>query len=126
MKKDYRDSIKENDIQKAVAYQMDIWERAANSFLWWHTPNGELRHPKVGAELKKMGTKSGIPDIIVLHKGGIIFIELKTSTGRMEPSQEEFKDDVEAMGHTYYLVKTSDPNLAVAVIRSHLKNHGVI
>ena len=36
--------------------------------LWfWHTPNGELRHPKIGRKLKRLGTLPGVSDLLIME-----------------------------------------------------------
>lgn len=36
----------------------------------WHTPNGGKRHPRTAHTLRLLGTKRGIPDILVLFSVG--------------------------------------------------------
>jgi len=52
----------EADEQKVVA----SWLNGAG-VLWCHVPNGELRNPRVGAKLKAMGVRRGVPDILIFN-----------------------------------------------------------
>ena len=90
----------EDDLQMAVAQYLDL-----KGYLWTHFPSGGQRHVRVGAKLKRMGAKRGVPDCLIFepfsflsdvgvtHGGPGIAIELKkpkTSTvaGRLSPAQE--------------------------------------
>jgi hypothetical protein len=61
-------------------------------FLWWHTPNGELRDKRTAAKLKAMGVKPGIPDILLLPPSGLLHsLELKRQGEPLTGEQEEFQ-----------------------------------
>lgn len=64
-----------------------------NKIFHWHTPNGGRRHIHEAVKFKKMGVQSGIPDIFIpqanrYHHG--LFIELKTSTGKLTANQKQW------------------------------------
>lgn len=42
-----------------------------------------------GAQLKRAGLTPGVPDIMILHKGLALFIELKTEKGRVSLAQAD-------------------------------------
>lgn len=46
--------------QKVLAQWLD-----AIGVLWCHVPNGEERNARVGAKLKAMGVKPGVPDVLI-------------------------------------------------------------
>jgi hypothetical protein len=52
--------------------------------LFWHTPNGGARDPRQAAQLKREGTKPGVPDYFLAfpqsHYHGL-FLELKREKG---------------------------------------------
>jgi len=52
------------------------------------------------------GLLAGVSDLIVLKDGKVLFIEIKTSTGRQSDKQKEFQERVEAQGFNYYLVRS--------------------
>lgn len=53
------------------------------------------------------GLLSGVSDlIVVLPSGKIVFTECKDDKGRQSPSQKDFQDQIEKLGHTYILVRS--------------------
>lgn len=52
------------------------------------------------------GLVSGVSDLIVLHNGETIFIEVKTLTGKQSEKQKEFEKIVSLQGFKYYLVRS--------------------
>ena len=68
---------------------------------------------------EKMGYVKGQPDLVVIPKSGLLFVEVKTPQlykmgkrgkpikdgqgGKQSPEQKEFQDSVEALGYKYYL-----------------------
>jgi hypothetical protein len=64
--------------------------RAHPTVVWWHTPSGGSRHKAEAANLQKMGTKRGLPDLLLLHAGVLHALELKNGkAGRVSPAQSE-------------------------------------
>jgi hypothetical protein len=56
--------------------------------------------------MKKMGLKSGCPDIIIEYpEGRILYIELKTEKGRLSDSQKLWAVQSKAMGTPHFIVK---------------------
>ena len=54
-------------------------------WLLFHIPNGGLRHPVTGLRLKLIGTRSGVPDLLLpVSAQGFhgLFIEMKRSVDR--------------------------------------------
>jgi len=48
------------------AEQLELaWWLDRAELLWCHVPNGELRHPRTAARLKRLGVKAGVPDILI-------------------------------------------------------------
>ncbi len=73
------------------------FHRAAARFLdlalpddatWFHPANGGARRRKEAAILSGLGVKAGIPDLIVVHRGRLIAVELKAPGGRLTPAQK--------------------------------------
>lgn len=81
----------EDDFQIAVARLLD-----ASGLDWFHCPNGGKRNAREGAKFKRMGVKSGVPDIIILNRTlqedvGLA-IELKVGKNKLSDSQKVFTD----------------------------------
>lgn len=70
-------------------------------------PNGGYRTASTGRTLKKTGTVAGVSDLIMLYRGRVIFIEVKSQKGRQQDSQKIFQNKVEAEGHQYWIVKSA-------------------
>jgi hypothetical protein len=55
----------------------------------WYTSVGHGRRgPKTGAQLRAMGVRAGVPDILIVWRGRAYWIELKAGHGRTQPAQE--------------------------------------
>ena len=59
-----------------------------------------------GAILKGMGYKAGTPDMLVLHEGQAIWLELKSSKGRLTYEQEQCHMDLVGAGCDWALCRT--------------------
>ena len=67
-----------------------------------------------------LGSKKGISDIIALINGTALFIEVKTPTGKLSPSQEEFLMDVNYHGGIGLVVRSvEDVANAIYLVRQH-------
>ena len=67
----------EDSLQKACADYMRLQYPKS---LWCHVPNGGNRNAVTGAILKSMGTKKGVPDLLIFDRRGEysgLAIELK-------------------------------------------------
>ena len=76
--------------------------------LWSHLPFGEQRSAVTGARLKRMGTKKGWADYLVIHDGGILALELKAPKGKQSPEQKDFADALVAAGGAYHVCRSLD------------------
>ncbi len=72
--------MKERDLHKAVAAYLDAC-LPANTY-WTTIPGGD------GARTMAPGYKRGCPDILVIHAGFSLFIELKGPKGSVSKAQE--------------------------------------
>ena len=77
------------------------------------------RGAKHQAVLVGMGVHPGFADLMLLCEGRILFLELKSPKGRLNPAQEAFRDAVLAQGFGWALVRSLDDAL------SALADHGV-
>lgn len=59
-------------------------------FEYWHTPNGGSRNKAEASKLKLMGALPGVPDLILIAKGILVFIEFKLSNGKLSDAQKLF------------------------------------
>ena len=58
-----------------------------------------------------MGVHAGFADLIVISGGRVLFLEVKSQTGRLRKSQEAFRDTVCAQGFGWALVRSVDDAL---------------
>lgn len=72
----------------------------------FHVPNGGRRSRFEGAIFKGMGTVAGVPDLVVLWKGGAGFLELKYGKGSLSESQREIHARLTGLGYPVAVVRT--------------------
>ena len=58
-----------------------------------------------------MGVHAGFADLIVISGGRVLFLEVKSPSGRLRKSQEVFRDTVGAQGFGWALVRSVDDAL---------------
>ena len=63
------------------------------------------------AMLVGMGVHAGFADLMLLHDGRVLFLEVKAPKGRLRPDQEVFRDAVLAQGFGWALIRTLDDAL---------------
>ncbi|MFT4959506.1 MAG: hypothetical protein ACI92Z_000581 [Paracoccaceae bacterium] len=70
------------------------------------------------ALLVGMGVHAGFADLILLSEGRVLFLEVKSKTGRLRPAQVAFRDVVQMQGFAWALVRSVDDALVA------LADHG--
>jgi Holliday junction resolvase len=55
-----------------------------------------------------MGSHPGISDLCAVRGAAVLWIECKSSSGRLSPAQEQFRADIEAHGGTYVIARSVD------------------
>lgn len=71
-------------------------------------PNGGKRDKVTAAKMKREGVLPGAPDLIVVWRGIVFFVEVKKHDGRLSEAQKTFRDAVEAQGLHYIVVRNTD------------------
>lgn len=100
----------EEKLQAACVRWFDL-QFPTQAFLLHHSPNGGARTPYEGAAFKRMGTRAGFPDLILLvPRGGCPFlcIEMKSDKGRQRETQRLYQRMVEGVGARYEVVRSFD------------------
>lgn len=85
----------EDRLQISVAGYLDL--ALPSDAVWFHIANQRQTSARMGAKLKRMGVKPGVPDICIVWRGRAIFIELKraadpirkTRAGRLSDEQRD-------------------------------------
>jgi hypothetical protein len=85
--------------------------RAPPDVFWTHFPAGGRRSRVAGALLKGMGTKPGVPDLLIVRYGRIFGVELKADRGRLSPAQIETHAAMRAAGAVIGTAGTIDEAL---------------
>ena len=76
-----------NELQIHMSVAAHLRARARPGVWWSHFPAGELRDERTAHKLKQMGTKPGVPDVLLLISGRLYGLELKRHDGRLSPEQ---------------------------------------
>lgn len=80
-----------------------------------HFPAGEKRDASTGAKLKRMGTKPGWPDLILVSPSGEFHgLELKRRGGDLSDEQEAFHE--RATGRGWKIAVADNFNTALAIL----------
>lgn len=69
-------------------------------------PNGGTRNVIEAMTMKSTGLLPGASDLIVIHNGILMWVEVKTETGKLSKEQLSFQSRVEALGYTYRVVRS--------------------
>mgnify|MGYP003533834705 FL=1 len=79
---------------------------------WFHCPNGGKRNYWTGANLKKMGVKAGVPDVIIINPtrdgSSGLAIELKVGDNKTTSTQEGWRTKFLNNNWTYSVAYSID------------------
>lgn len=81
------------------------------AFLLHHSPNGGYKTAFEGMAFKRMGTRAGFPDLILLLPRGtrpFLCIEFKSGKGRQTAYQQAYQQAVESVGAEYVVCRSFD------------------
>ena len=110
----------EADLQRAVVQALRV--ALPRTAIIHHCAN-EVTEPGSRGQVRQsilvgMGVHTGFADLIVISGGRVLFLEVKSQTGRLRKSQEVFRDTVCAQGFGWALVRSVDDALGA------LADHG--
>lgn len=71
-------------------------------------PNGGFRNAREAAVMRREGVLAGFSDLIVIAERNVLFVEMKTSSGKQSERQKEFQTKVELLGHQYSVCHSFD------------------
>jgi hypothetical protein len=69
-------------------------------------PNGGLRDKATAITMKATGLYKGAADLLVVYRGWVGFVELKTELGIQSPEQRQFEAHCIEAGLPYKIVRT--------------------
>ena len=87
--------------------------------VFWSALSNAPRSAMAGLLAKKKGVRSGLADIMVVHEGRVIFVELKSPAGVASKAQRQVYLELRAAGADWYLVKSA-PAALVALRQSNV------
>ena len=101
-----RDGNAEARRQAAI---VDYVRYVAPQVIIFHPANGGLRSLVEAARFRWIGVLAGVLDLVlVLPKGRVAFWECKVPKGRLSTDQRKFIGRLEALGHSWALVRDID------------------
>ena len=108
-----RRSTPEADAQRAIVQALRF--ALPRDAIVHHCAN-EVTEPGSRGQIRQsilvgMGVHAGFADLIVISGGRVLFLEVKSHTGRSSKSQEVFRDTVCAQGFGWALVRSVDDAL---------------
>lgn len=93
----------EEDIQSSCVQ----WFRLSYpQYIIFACPNGGSRNRLEAINMKRSGVLAGVSDLIIVAARAVLFVEMKTKTGRQEESQKVFQSNVERLGFEYKICRS--------------------
>jgi len=86
----------EDQIHRALVKH--IRSRAVPGVIWFHPANGGKRNAREAKKFKDMGVQPGVADLILIHRGHVYALELKSLAGRPTVAQMEWMSAFNAAG----------------------------
>jgi hypothetical protein len=108
--------------QQESKIQSDIVRHYNNTYCLAHQkprciifsiPNGGERDVIKVMLSRAMGEYKGASDLVIIHKGKLIFVEVKTPTGVQSKDQKMFEQHVRECGFDYFLVRSLEEFLLI-------------
>lgn len=94
--------ISEKDAQKGICEYLAL-RMGQKKLMFWRNNNAPIFDPKLGFHRKLPAhTLKGSPDIIVIHNGFFIGLEVKGSGVKLSPDQVKFQTMVKEIGGGEY------------------------
>ena len=100
--------MRESELKLQVAQYLAILE-AQGKLCWIRLNAGQfVFEDKNGKRRHYSGARKGCSDFLILIPGHVIFLELKSTTGKMSEYQKEFANLVNFFGAEYRVAKDFD------------------
>ncbi len=93
----------EHRIQQAIVRYLRVM-----GYFVFAVPNGGKRDARTGKMLKDEGALAGVADLVIIMTDMVVFVEVKTGTGKQSESQRSFQKEVENRGHLYLVWRSLD------------------
>ena len=92
--------------QTEVAARLSRWLPAV---AFWTAVDTVPRSAANGFMRRLRGCRSGVPDILILYRGKLITIELKSRHGEVNPAQRAVREALLRAGAVWWLCKSVKP-----------------
>jgi hypothetical protein len=103
-----------------------LWATGCEDFNAFAIGNGGKRTKAEGGIFKAMGVKAGVADFAVMFHGGkIVWVEMKTPTGKTSLEQDEFLECCQRLGFDHRFFAPANEYEAKAMILGLLREYGV-
>jgi hypothetical protein len=101
---------------KEKPWQKQVEEALTVCGWWWmHVPPNVIVCPGCHRRIYR-GIRKGFPDILAIKPPDILWIELKTETGQVEPEQTSVGEMLRACGQTWVVARPRDRETLLARI----------
>ena len=98
---------KPRHIESHIQIQMVKWFRLQYPrYIIAAIPNGGQRSALEAKIMKGEGVLAGFSDVMVMAKGNVLFVEVKTKDGKQSDLQIKFQSDVERLGFQYSICRS--------------------
>lgn len=107
-------------LQRAIVDLLAVYEK--QGWLAYYAVPNKPRSKVQGGLEKRMGSRKGMTDLVVLLTGGAsVYLELKAPKGKLKPHQIEWRDRLTRLGFKWVLVKSVDDLMAAVSARQYVK-----
>jgi hypothetical protein len=99
--------------QVRLAELLDAW-LPGDAF--WTATDATATSPTTGAMRRLRGCKAGLPDILIVYRGGLIAIDLKSECGRCSPAQLKVRAELIAAGANWWEARSANAAMAALAL----------
>jgi hypothetical protein len=92
------------------SHRPDVRAKAGMLAYLFHCPNGGKRDPVVGGQMRALGVKPGVPDLLLPHVSGEfngLAIEMKSAIGTTTPDQDRWLETLKANGWLVHVCRSA-------------------
>lgn len=98
---------KPRHLESQIQRQMVMWFRLQYpQYIIAAIPNGGQRNALEAKIMKSEGVLAGFSDLIIIANNNVLFVEVKTKTGRQSELQKVFQANVEKLGFQYSVCRS--------------------
>jgi len=91
---------------------------------FWTATDATTTSPTTGLMRRMRGCKAGLPDILILYRGTLIAIELKSPQGRCTPSQRAVREALLRAGADWFECRSPNAVMQAVGVPFNMITHG--